>query len=374
MRTHSLSSRTRAMVCAVAAAVASVSAVTGGSLTATAQTNAAIQGSLSVFAVPGTFHIQQLSVGADGKLWFVTPQSQLGAISSTGQAALTGVVLPHGNIPAVIAGAGPEGVWSYGDNNATGTCVLALVTPDNIVHTVTLPSVAAQGYCGGAAADVGGNLWVSLSDQCGSYTCGQRVSFVVEITPALVVTLFPPPGPGKKSGPVTLAADGAIWALGGYPSQLLGRYTPSGSSVGISIPTGALGGLRARPDGTFWGWAPIFCVGATPFFCLRVTLFSAGGSSRLVFIFPVSINLNGPDQLAVGSDGSLWRAGHERTGPDRFFRMNGNGTIDRSAALPTVGGSVLRSDGTLAVTAAGAIWTSAQTSSGAEYLVRFQPV
>jgi streptogramin lyase len=378
MRTHSLSSRTRAMVCAAATAVASVSAVTGGSLTATAQTNAAIQGSLSVFAVSGTFHMQQLSVGSDGKLWFVTKQSQLGAISSSGQATLTGVVLPHGNVPAVVAGAGSEGVWSYGnDDTATysrGTCVLTLVTPDNVIHPVTLPSVAAQSYCGGAAADTSGNLWVSLSDQCGSRTCGQRVSFVAEVTPGLAVTLLPPPAPGVKSGPVTLASDGAVWALGGYRHQQLGRYTASGSSTEIQIPTGVLTGLLARPDGTFWGWAPILCIGQASQFCLRISLFSAGGTSSAVFIYPVGINLNGPDQLALGSGGSLWEAGAERGGPTRFFRLNGDGTIDRSAAFPTAGGSALHADGTLAVTASGAIWSSAQTSSGAEYLVRFQPV
>lgn len=377
MRTHSLSSRTRAMVCAAAAAVASVSAVTGGSLTATAQTNAAIQGSLSVFPVPGTFHIQQLSVGADGKLWFVTKQSQLGAISSSGQATLTGVVLPHGSIPGVIGGAGPEGVWSYANEFTSSagpvTCVVALVTPDMVVHPITLPTVAAQGGCGGAAADTSGNLWVSISDQCHSYTCGQRVSFVVKVTPAAAVTLLPPPGPGKRAGPVVLASDGAIWALGGYPIQVLGRYTATGSTTGISVPAGALTGLLARPDGTFWGWATIYCSGQTSGFCLRISLFSAGGS-RLVFIYPVGINLNGPDQLGVGSDGSLWRAGRERTEADRFFRMNGSGSIDRSAAFPTVGGSALSSDGTLAMTSGGAVWSSAQTSSGVEYLVRFQPV
>jgi hypothetical protein len=162
-------------------------------------------------------------------------------------------------------------------------------------------------------------------------------------------------------------------ALGGYPSQLLGRYTPSGSSTGISKPPGAFTGLLARPDGTFWGWATIFCSGAVPPFCLRVTLFSPGGSTRLVFIFPVSIGVNGPDQLGVSPDGSLWRAGGERTQPDRFFRMNGNGTIDRSAAFAAAGGSALGDDGTLALTVTGQIWSSARTSSGAEYLVRFEP-
>jgi len=306
------------------------------------------------------------------------PQSQLGAISASGQATLTGVVLPHGNVPAVIAGAGPEGVWSYGNDDtitySRGTCALALVTPDDIVHAIMLPSVAAQSFCGGAAADASGNLWVSMSDQCGTFTCGQRVSFVVEVTPAGAVTLLPPPGPGKRSGPVTLASDGAIWALGGYPSQLLGRYTGSGSSTGIEVPTGALTGLLARPDGTFWGWKTILCSGQTPPFCLRVTQFSPGGTERQVFIFPVGINLSVADQLAVDSGGALWEVGAERSGPARFFRMNANGTVDRSAAFPTVGGSVLHDDGTLALTAAGTLWSSAETASGAEYLVRFQPM
>ncbi len=378
MRMHSLSSRSRAVACGTAAVLASVSAVAGSSVTAAAHTNAGVQGSLSVFAVPGTFGIQQLSTGSDGKLWFVTPQSQLGTISTSGQAALTGVVLPHGNVSAVIAGAGPEGVWSYGQNDTAiyskGSCVLDLVTSDKVVHPVTLPTVAAQSSCGGAAADASGDLWVSLSNQCGSRTCGQRVSFVVEVTPALVVTLYPPPAPGVRAGPVALASDGAIWVLGGYPSQHLGRYTTSGSSTGIQIPTGELTGMLARPDGTFWGWRPILCIGQTSLFCLRVTGFTAGGATRSTYLFPVGINLNGPDQLGVSTDGSLWRAGRERSEPDRFFRMNANGTIDRSAAFPTVGGSLLASDGTLAITGSGAIWSSAQSSSGAEYLVRFQPV
>jgi streptogramin lyase len=268
MRTDALPSRTRAVVFGLAAGMASVSAITGGSLTAAAQTNASIPGSISVFAVSGTFHIQQLSVSSDGKLWFATKQSQLGAISSSGQATLTGVVLPHGTVPGVIGGAGPEGVWSYANEftSSTGpvTCVLSLVTPDMVVHPITLPSIVAQGFCGGAAADTSGNLWVSVSDLCHTLTCGQRVSFVVKVTPAGAVTLLPPPGPGKRAGPVVLASDGAIWALGGHARQVLGRYTPSGSSIGISIPTAGLLGLLPRPDGTFWGWQQIFCSGAVP--------------------------------------------------------------------------------------------------------------
>ncbi len=377
MRLHALSNRSRAAVCTTAAVLTASSALAGTSLTAAAQANSGIQGSLSVFAVPGTIHFQQLTVASDGKLWFVTPQSQLGSISSGGKATKTGVVLPHGDTPAVIAGAGPEGVWSYGQDDtgiySTGTCALDLVASDNVVHSVTLPSIAAPSECGGAAVDESGNLWVTLSNLCGSYTCGRRVSFVAEVSPALVVTLFSPARPGARPGPVALASDGAIWAVGGYRYQELGRYTASGASTGIQIPTGELTGMLARPDGSFWGWRPVLCIGQNPEFCLRVSRFSAGATTSSSYLYPVGINLNGPQQLAVGSDGSLWLAGRERSDPARFFQMTTNGTIDRSAAFPTVGGSALRDDGTLALTASGALWSSAQSSSGAEFLVRFAP-
>lgn len=377
MRLHALSNRSRAAVCTTAAVMTAGSALAGTSLTAAAAANSGIQGSFSVFAVPGTIHFQQLTVGSDGKLWFVTPQSQLGTISSGGQAALSGVVLPHGNVPAVIAGAGPEGVWSYGQDDtsiySTGTCALDLVTSNDVVHNVTLPSVAAQSHCGGAAVDESGDLWVSLSNPCGLYTCGKRVSFVVEVTPALAVTLLPPPGPGERAGPVALASDGAIWALGGYRYQQLGRYTTSASSLGIQIPTAQLTGMLARPDGSLWGWRTVLCTGQTTIFCLRVSRFSAGSTTGSSYLYPVGINLNGPEQLAVSADGSLWLAGRERSDPARFFQMTTNGTINRSAAFPTAGGSALVDDGTLALTGSGAMWSSAHSSSGAEYLVRFEP-
>jgi hypothetical protein len=378
MRLRVLSNRSRVAVCITAAVLTAGSALAGTSLTAAAQANSGVQGSFSVFAVPGTIHFRQLTVGSDGRLWFVTPQSQLGTISSGGQATLTGVVLPHGDVPAVIAGAGSEGVWSYGQDDtgiySTGTCTLDLVTSDDVVHSVTLPAVATPSECGGAAVDESGNLWVTLSDLCGSYTCGRRVSFVAEVTPQLVVRLDPPARPGARPGPVALASDGAIWALGGYRYQQLGQYTSSGSSTGIQIPTAELTGMLARPDGSFWGWRPVLCIGQNPEFCLRVSRFSAGATTGSSYLYPVGINLNGPQQLAVGGDGSLWLAGRERSDPARFFQMTTNGSINRSAAFPTVGGAALVDDGTLARTTSGAMWSSAHLSSGAEYLVRFDPV
>jgi hypothetical protein len=87
----------------------------------------------------------------------------------------------------------------------------------------------------------------------------------------------------------------------------------------------------------------------------------------------VGINLSRNDQLGVDAAGALWEAGAERTEPDRFFRMNTTGTIDRTATFPTPGGLTLHDDGTLAVMAGGTLWTSAQSTSGGEYLVRFTP-
>jgi hypothetical protein len=354
----------------IAATVASASPVFASS-------NAAVQGKLQAFAVSGSYQIAQLFSGSDGQLWFATTHSRLGEISSTGQATLTATTLPHGAIPAVIAGAGPEGVWSYGNEDTSsfsaGACAITLVTSGGVVEPVMLPSIAAPSGCGGAAADAGGNLWVSLGDPCGAFSCGRRVSFVAEITPGRVVTLFPPVRPGVRTGPVTLGTDGAIWTIGGTNDETMGRYTTSGVTTGIQIPGDDLMALLPSSGGSFWVAKPILCIGQPTSICLRIERFAPGATTANGYIFPVAVNLGGAHQLGVDSTGSLWEAGGERSEPDRFFRMNADGTIDRSAAFPVGGGSTLHADGTLAVNADGAMWASARTASGHEYLVRFVP-
>ncbi len=54
--------------------------------------------------------------------------------------------------------------------------------------------------------------------------------------------------------------------------------------------------------------------------------------------------------------------------------MNGDGAVDGIAAFTTAGGSILHDDGTPTVTEAGTMRSSAETSSGAEYVIGFQPV
>jgi hypothetical protein len=62
MRLHVLSNRSRVAVCTTAAILTAGSALAGTSLTAAAQANSGVQGSFSVFAVPGTIHFQQLTM------------------------------------------------------------------------------------------------------------------------------------------------------------------------------------------------------------------------------------------------------------------------------------------------------------------------
>jgi streptogramin lyase len=378
MQVKSMSRGMRASIVCLSVAGTLVAATAASASPVFAASNAAVQGQLQTFAVSGSYTIAQLFAGSDGQLWFATTHSQLGEITSSGAATLTSTVLPHGAVPAVIAGAGPEGVWSYGNEDTAifsgGACGITLVTPGGVIEPITLPAIAAPSGCGGAAADASGNLWVSLGNPCGAFSCSRRVSFVAEITPSGAVTLFPPVRPGARTGPVTLGTDGAIWTIGGSVTETMGRYTTTGNTTGMQIPAGSdLIALLPSSGGTFWAAKPILCIGQTTAICLRVDRFAPGASTASFYLFPVGVDLDGSHQLGVDTAGSLWEAGGERSEPDRFFKMTADGTIDRSAAFPAPGGTSLHDDGTVAVNLDGTIWTSAHTSAGHEYLVRFAP-
>ena len=380
MHTRGLSIRVRRLVVGLAAAGAALSALAGGTAAAVAQGNAAIMGAITAIPVSGGYQIQQLFAGTDGQLWFVTSQSKLGRISATGQASLTGVVLPHGEFTAQIAAAGPEGVWTFSNTNAfpptANACVVGLVTPDGVLHNVALPpaTVETHSTCGGAAADSLGDLWLSLDAPECSKPC--RVGIVAEITPSGTSTLFMPARSGAKPWAMALGSDGSIWVFEGYRDQNLVRYTGAGIGSVSTVPSKPSTILYARPDGTFWAGGGRFCSGVT--FCDDFAVFNpTTGTVEVNRVFPVgrtaSPLVNGPYQFGVDAQGSLWAAGHNPTGPDRLFRMNASGTIDRSTAFPqAIDGSVLHANGTIAVSSAGEVWAIALSATGADYVVRFQ--
>jgi streptogramin lyase len=371
-----MSIRRRLATVVIAGAIAGMSALTGHAGIALARSSSIVSGSLSAIPVNGSFQIHQLFAGTDGKLWFVTPQSQLGEVSPTGQATLTSVTLPHGEFVAQIVAAGPEGVWSYGNTNVdprtADSCVVGLVTPDGVLHNIALPAgpVRNASLCGGAVADRNGNLWLSL----GSYACYAdpcKVAVVAQITPAGTITMFAPYRPGARPGAMALGSDGAIWVFEGAREESLVRYTSAGIST--SFPTRpALSSLYARPDGTFWA-------GFNVSFDL---IDGATGSDEFRRAFPVSPSRALLPSLvtfgtAVDANGLLWKSGQmgrPGTGANRLFQLNVNATIDRTAAFPEAqDGSALLANGTVAVTSSGVIWAVALSGTDADYLIRFQP-
>jgi hypothetical protein len=371
-----MSIRRRLAAVGVGGAIAAVSVLAGHTGDVFAESSGVVGGTLSAIPVNGTFQIHQLFAGTDGKLWFVTPQSQLGAVSTTGRATLTSVTLPHGEFVAQIVAAGPEGVWSYGNTNVdprtADSCVVGLVTPGGVLHDIALPAgpVRTASLCGGAAADRSGNLWLSL-DSFACYTDPCKVAVIAEIAPVGTITLFAPHRPGARPGAMALGSDGAIWVFEGAREESLVRCTNAG--IATSLPTlPALGSLYARPDGSFWATFNVsfdLIDGATGTEKFR-RAFSVFPSRALL---PSLVTFG----TAVDANGLLWKSGQmgrPGTGANRLFSLNVNATIDRTVTFPRAqDGSALLANGTVAVTSTGVIWAVALSGADADYLIRFQP-
>jgi streptogramin lyase len=373
-----MSTKNAARRVAVSLAIATAAAVTGGGLNASAATSGAIQGSFAVFPAPAGIQIQQLFTGSDGQLWFVTTESQLGRITSDGDMTLTGVTLPHGQYVAQIAGAGPEGVWSFSNSYTYpppgGGCAVGLVTPDGVLHSIALPAgpVRNQSVCGGGVADASGNLWLSLDAESCANPC--RSGVVDEITPSGSSTIFQPARPGARPTAMALGSNDAIWTLQGFRQQNLVSYTTAGVASSSVFGSQARA-LFARPDGSFWIGTLRDCPGHAV--CDGFWLFDPTTSTTVLYrIFPVGVPRSafGPQlTFAVDAGGSLWAAGDERSQPDRLFHLGADGTVNRSAAL-AVDGTPLMATGPLAITPSGDVWASAVSAAGTAYLVRYLPL
>jgi hypothetical protein len=362
---------------AVGAVVASIAAA--GSVPALAATSGTIPGTLTAIPVNGSYQIDQLFTGADGQMWFVTPDSQLGEISPSGQTTLTGITLPHGATPARIAAAGPEGVWTYSNTYrnqaATAACVVGLVTPDGTLHDMALPAgpVRNQSTCGGAAADESGDLWISLaSDSCFTDPC--KVAVIAEMTPSGKVTTFAPSRPGARPSAVALGSNGSMLILEGFRDQAMVSYTSAGASTSVGINgrpwASSLVGL---PDGMFW-------VQIKSVFVLYDSVTETFGGYRVLADYdnPSAAEYLLPHQTGVDASGSLWQAGQmgrPGTGVNRLFRLDTSLTVARTRAFPPAAdGSQLLANGTVAVSSTGVVWATAVTSIGTPYLIRFQPL
>ena len=324
----------------------------------------AVTGGFSVFPVATATAPVQLLVGTDGRLWFVTSQSRLGLISSTGQITLLPVTLPHGNVTAALVGAGPEGVWAYGDRTGTTpSCTVSLTNTGGVMTQRTLTHPAGS-LCYGGARDTSGNGWFSIH---GAQT-GSGVSRMVRLSQAGQVTTILPDRAGARPGAVALGSDGAIWALE-FDNHSYGRYTATAPATTVSIggsetppyPGSIFFGvnphqLLPRADGTFW-LLGFNVISSDP----------AEWSVRYLF--------EGHESGATTPDGALWSVFSDRTGPpaERMVRMDVTGRFDRSATLPAgTQGAPMATTGPIAATPDGSIWTV--TSDGTNmYVLRYQP-
>jgi len=297
----------------------SVHGATSGSTTvhgAPGTTDGPITGGFTLTAVSGNAVPTQLVTGTNGTVWFLNAKSQLGTISSSGQATLTGVTFPSG---ATLVSAGPEGEWAFANAGLyTGPCTVALAEPGGHVLE-RVPGHPPDAYCDGGARDNDGDLWVTLN--------GHGSNGLAEITPAGVITVTY----AVVVGSVALGSDGAMWTfVRGYQ---FGRFVPGQPPTlskifadGTPPVTGSpYGGVRyfrsallARPDGTFW-----LASG-------EATVISSPGNWYDRFDF------SGYSVDAVTPDGALWSVG---LGPSdtvqRVQRLDNWGVIDRSASLPT---------------------------------------
>jgi len=371
--------RRHAIVAGLAAGGVLTAVLGTASGAALAGTGGIIPGSLTAIPLSAGYRIDQIFPGSDGQMWFVTTQSQLGEVSAGGQATLTGITLPHGTIPAQIAGAGPEGVWTFSNTYPSpptvGGCLVGLVTPDGILHDMALPAgpVRNQTICSDAATDGTGNLWISLASRS-CYTDPCKVAVVAEMTPSGDVTQFAPARPGARPGAVALGSDGAMWILEGYRDQSIVRYTSAGvsSSVPVNYKPWA-SGLIPLSDGMFW----VHDKAGFGFFNSVNSTFPPGWRIVAVHVDPAAQNYF-TNQTGVDASGSLWKGGEmgqSGTGANRLFRLDGALTISRSRSFPLAAdGSRLFANGTVAVSSTGAIWAGALSGTGVTYLVRFQPM
>jgi len=343
---------------------ATVMAAVGGASARASTPAPAVSGGFSVFPVATATAPVQLFVGTDGRLWFVTAQSQLGLISSTGQITLLPVTLPHGNGTAALVGAGPEGVWAYGDTTGTTpSCTVSLSNTVGVITQQTLTHPPAS-LCYGGARDASGNGWFSIH---GAQT-GSGVSRMVRMSQTGQVITILPDRAGARPGAVALGSDGAIWTLE-FDNHSYGRYTATAPATTVSIggsetppyPGSIFFGVNPhqvlpRGDGTFW------LLGSN-------VILSDPGKWSVRYLF------EGHEFGATTPDGALWSVFSDDVGPpaERMVRMDVTGRFDRSATLPAgTNGTPMATTGPIAATHDGSIWTV--TSDGTNmYVLRYQP-
>jgi streptogramin lyase len=172
-------------------------------------------------------------------------------------------------------------------------------SPAGSITEFTVPT--ANSYPAGIAAGPDGNLWFTEN-------FGNQIG---RISPSGTFAEFPIPSENfgsfsldNPSGLLWIAAgpDGNLWFTESA-SYKIGRISPSGAFIEISIPTaqGDIEGIAAGPNGNLW---------FTESNGHKIGRISPSGK---ITEFPVPTAQSRPNGIAAGSDGNLW-----------FTESNGN--------------------------------------------------
>ncbi len=272
----------------------------------------------TVYQVPASTGLGEITTGSDGDLWFTGstgPNGMIGKLTTAGGVAEFS--LP-GSAPFAI-GAGPDGdLWFSELGPVIPSSIERHVVDarhrNGLIGRITTTGTLAgffTSYAGiemqGIAAGPDGNIWFTES---GGTDIGK-------ITPTGVVTLS---HVGRSTLGITAGPDGNLWFTEQSSNQI-GMITPAGVVTEFAIPTASAGlfAIAAGPDGNLW--------------------FTEQSSNQIGRITPAGVvtefaipTANSiPEYIVAGHDGNLWFT--EFSG-NKIGRVTTTGAI-AEYALPT---------------------------------------
>lgn len=266
------------------AAAASLAALTA--LTAVMTADAAKTGVITQYNLPAPRGPVNLTVGADGNLWFSiitpccdTPNFDIGRLTPSGE--FTGFQVPTPNPEVDGITLGPDGnVW-FAELNAGQ---LGNITPQGVVTEFPLP---ARADIGSITAGPDGNIWFTSF----------YPSFIGRMNMFGGVTEFTLADPSQSPGSIVAGPDGALWYTEG---DSIGRITTAGDQTSFQVPnvTYGVGGIGFGRDGNLWYTA------GNENIVGKMTL---SGKTLAQYVFPYHNNrADGPGDIIPGPDGAMW--------------------------------------------------------------------
>lgn len=212
-----------------------------GQLNPGAGGDAAVQASLTEFAVPGVgSRPTQITAGPDGNLWFSeTGSDQIGRLTPAG--IITEFAVPGaGSAPTGIV-SGPDGaLWftQAGSAEVGRITTAGVVTNEFAVPSLEFPATRL----GSITQGPDGAMWF----------VDTALDHVRRITTSGAHSQFPGPAASGLSD-IAAGPDGALW-LTEARSGKVARMTTGGALSEYTLPTAGAGpaGIAAGPDGAIW--------------------------------------------------------------------------------------------------------------------------